>query len=130
MDVKLPSNRKLGLFFSFLFSLLGAYFFISQALTASYFSFFLSISFLLIAALRAEALMPLNKLWMKIGLTLGMIVNPLVLGVIFFLLITPLGLALRLFGRDELCLKISEKSTFWKVRSKNHGAQHFFHRQF
>ena len=130
MDIRLPSNRKFGLFFSLLFSLLGAYLFISQALVASWFLFFLSMSFLLISVLRAETLMPLNKLWMKIGLTLGMIVNPLVLGVIFFILITPLGLALRLSGRDELCLKIREKSTFWKVRPKNHGAQHFFHRQF
>ena len=130
MDVKLPSNQKFGLFFSLLFCLLGAYLFIIQATTASYFSFFLSMSFLLIAIVSPDALLPLNSLWMQIGLTLGMVVNPLVLGVLFFLLITPVGVVLRLFGRDELFLKLTEKSTYWNVRPNSHANQHFFHRQF
>ena len=130
MDARLPSNKKFGFFFSFVFCLLGAYLFIIQVTAASYFSFFISLSFLSMAIFCAKALMPLNRLWMRIGLTLGRVVNPLVLGVIFFLLITPVGLALRLFGRDELFLKLTEKPTYWNVRPNNRVAQQFFHRQF
>ena len=60
---------------------------------------------------------PFNKLWFKFGLLLGKIISPIVLGLIFFVIITPVGLLMRLAGRDELQLKLNDSHTHWKIRS-------------
>jgi len=78
-----------------------------------------SLVFFLVTLFKAEILKPLNKLWMKIGILLGIIVSPIVLGVIFFGLITPYGLIMRIMGRDEMKLKRSKKETYWILRPTN-----------
>ena len=75
--------------------------------------------FFLITAIIPQVLLPLNKLWMRLGLLLGMIVSPIVLGIIFFGLVTPYGVVMRMFGRDELRLKFTKKSSHWISRSES-----------
>jgi hypothetical protein len=77
-----------------------------------------ALAFLLVTLIKSDALLPLNKLWMRFGLLLSMIVSPIVLGVIFFGLFTPYALIMRIFGRDELRLKIKKGETHWKSRSQ------------
>jgi len=113
-DEQLPSNRKFGFFFTIIFSSVGAYLFFYGSLIPSYLMLALAGLFLLVTLIRTDALMPLNRLWMKIGLLLGMIIHPIVMGLIFFGLFTPLSLLMKLFGRDELRLKLSDRASHWK----------------
>ena len=76
-----------------------------------------SIVFFLVTLFKAEILKPLNKLWMGFGLVLGMIVSPIVMGFIFFMIFTPIGILMRLFGRDELLLKFKAKPSYWSKRN-------------
>ena len=97
-EIELPSNRKFGLFFTFVFLVAAAYFYYSDNVTWAY-SFILgALVFLLVALIKSDALLPLNKLWMRFGLLLSMIVSPIVLGVIFFGLFTPYALIIKIFG--------------------------------
>lgn len=77
-----------------------------------------------------EALLPLNKAWLRLGLILGSLVNPIVLGVIFFVVITPLGVTMRIFGRDELQLRVVARDTYWNTRNETSIASESFRRQF
>jgi polyferredoxin len=118
-EVKLPSNRKFGFFFTIIFALIAAYFIYSMKITWAYTFIAAALIFLVISLIKSDALLPLNKLWIRFGLMLGMIVSPLVLGVIFFGLVTPYGVVMRLFGRDELRLKQKKLKTHWIPRSQN-----------
>lgn len=115
----LPSNKKFGFFFFFIFL-------ISSLLSLSYeniFLFglflFLGFTFLILSLVKPNKLEYLNLSWMKFGLLLGNFINPLVLGLIYFLIITPMAIIMKFFRRDELKLKIKIKKTYWISRSKN-----------
>jgi hypothetical protein len=117
--IKLPSNKKFGFFFTFVFIFIASYFFFFKvSIIETYIFFSLAIVFLLITFFNAKALYPLNRLWMRFGLFLGTIINPIILGTIFFLLITPYSLIMRLFGRDELRLKLKKRESHWKIREQ------------
>lgn len=115
-DIKLPSNKKFGLFFAIIFFILATYFFYLNNQIASSSLLILSIIFLITSLLKPNLLLPLNKLWMKLGISLGMIFNPIVMGILFFGLITPYAIMMRIMGRDVLHLKKSNKS-HWIPRS-------------
>ena len=118
-DIELPSNKKFGFFFTFVFAILAFYFlFIDSILWAQALAI-LAVLFLLITVIIPQVLLPLNKLWMRLGLLLGMIVSPIILGIIFFGLVTPYGVVMRMFGRDELRLKFTNKSSHWISRSES-----------
>jgi energy-coupling factor transporter transmembrane protein EcfT len=117
-EIKLPSNKKFGFFFTFIFAAAAAYFYNSENMTWSFVFVAVSFIFLFITLIRDALLLPLNKLWMRFGFLLGMIISPLVLGVIFFGLFTPIAMLMRLSGRDELRLKLSNKSSHWISRSE------------
>ena len=116
--IELPSNRKFGFFFTFVFALVSAYFYYSVNLGWAYLFVAVASIFLLITLIKSDALLPLNKLWMRFGLLLGMVVSPIVLGIIFFGLFTPIAVLMRLKGRDELRLKFTHKSSHWVSRSE------------
>jgi len=82
--IELPSNRKFGLFFTFVFALCACYFFYNNALIFAYALIGTSITFFLVSILKSDILLPLNKLWMRFGLLLGMVISPIVLGSNFF----------------------------------------------
>ncbi|MAS00486.1 MAG: hypothetical protein CMH24_03905 [Nitrosomonadales bacterium] len=130
-NIKLPSNRKFGFFFTLIFALIGIYFFIDGPNSTSYILFTTSTLFFLITLIKPNALLPLNKLWMQFGLLLGTIINPIILGIIFFGLFTPMGLLMKLFGRDELRLKIiNNRKSYWKKRKLNDVLTDAFRHQF
>ncbi len=115
-DVELPSNKKFGIFFGVFFKVVCLY----QIFQANYFLaslfFVIGVIFILIAFYKNELLLPLNKLWMRLGMLLGLLVTPMIFGLIFFGLIAPLGIFIRVLGRDELRLKIMKKQTYWVPR--------------
>ena len=117
-EVELPSNKKFGFFFTFIFTLVAVYFFSTTNLKWTYAFSIVALLFLLITLIKSDALLPLNKLWMRFALLLGMIISPIVLGIIFFGLVTPYALVMKIFGRDELRLKIKKNQTHWKDRRK------------
>ena len=117
-EIELPSNRKFGFFFSFVFALVAAYFYFSTNVSWAYVFIATALIFLIITLIKSDALLPLNKLWMRFGLLLGMIVSPIVLGIIFFELFTPIAILMRLSGRDELRLKFTQKASHWISRGE------------
>ncbi len=129
-EIKLPSNRKFGFFFTIIFLIISSYFFFNESYKSGYFFLLISIIFFIITILKAELLLPLNKLWMRFGFTLGLIINPIVLGIIFFLIFTPIGLIMRLFKRDELRLKIKKRDSHWKLRTEKNVNVDLFKQQF
>ena len=126
-EVALPSNRKFGFFFTFVFAVASAYFYYAENMTWAYSFFVAAFVFLIVTLVKSYALLPLNKLWMRFGLLLGMIVSPIVLGVIFFGLFTPIATLMRLSGRDELRLKFLHKSSHWISRSEPVKPESFKH---
>ena len=126
-EIELPSNRKFGFFFTFVFTALAAYFYYSTNVSWANVFIAIALVFLLITLLKSETLLPLNKLWMRFGLLLGMIVSPIVLGVIFFGLFTPIAMLMRLSGRDELRLKYAQKASHWISRGEPIKSESFKH---
>lgn len=116
-EIQLPSNKKFGFFFTFVFAVASAYFYNAISASLSYVFGLTSLLFLIISAVKAEILLPLNKLWMRFGHLLGMIVSPIVLGIIFFGLFMPIAIVMRLSGRDELRLKFIKKPSHWIPRN-------------
>jgi hypothetical protein len=113
----LPTNRKFGWFFAFVFLVFAAYAYWKAWDTVAVVALILCLLFVLLALLAPQILAPLNRLWYGFGLLLGKIVSPIVLGIIFFVLITPVSLLTRLFGRDELKLKKRSVQSYWVERS-------------
>ena len=72
-----------------------------------------SLIFLILGLINSIILTPLNRLWFKFGIILGKIISPIILGIIFFLIVTPTGILLRLFGKDVINLKYNNESSYW-----------------
>ena len=103
-EIKLPSNRKFGFFFTAIFLVITIYlYYINSELVYIY--GIICFVFLIVTILKANALLPLNKLWMRFGILLGMIISPIIMGIIYFGIFTPIAIIMRLFGRDELRIK-------------------------
>ena len=115
-EVELPSNRKFGAFFSVVFLAGAAYFFYANSQTVAWVFCALASVLVITTLLNADLLLPLNKVWMRFGLLLGMIISPIVMGVIFFGLITPCGILMRIGGRDELRIKDKHTDSYWISR--------------
>lgn len=127
----LPSNRNFGFLFAGVFALLSAY--AAYQGTEPYRVYGWLIAGMvvgLVAVIAPTALTPFNNAWMKLGELMGKVVSPLVLGVIFFVLITPIALLTRLFGRDELRLKKTNVSSYWIDRVPPGPAGDSFKNQF
>lgn len=125
--IELPSNRKFGFFFTFVFGIFAVYFLTFKEMIWVFIIFVLaSLIFLIITLVKNEILLPLNKLWMKFGILLGMIVSPIIMGIIFFGLFTPIAILMKLINRDQLRLKLKyNKSNFWIVRSEPINSKSF-----
>ena len=116
-DLNLPTNRKFGWFFAAIFALFAAYAHWKSWGEAATIALILSTIFTVVSLVSPQLLSPLNRLWYGLGLLLGKIVSPIVLGMMFFLLITPISLITRLFGRDELKIKKRSVDSYWVDRS-------------
>jgi len=118
-DLKLPSNRKFGGVFTTFFIIAFCYFYYEGNLVIANSFGILALIFVIFTIFWSEALLPLNKIWIRFGLLVGILIGPLVLGVLFFGMFTPIAIFTRLFGRDELCLQSNKKNTFWASRDES-----------
>ena len=109
---KLPTNRNFGIVFSIVFLIIAIYPLISSG-DIRIWSLIVSIFFLFLGIFNSNLLSPLNKLWMKFGIFLGNVISPIIMGIIYFLVVTPIGILLRLFRKDVLRLKYDDSNTYW-----------------
>ena len=110
------SNKSFGIVFGvFFFILLAFSFYKNQSLNVYYLT--LALLFFILGFLNSKILTPLNKAWIKFGELLGMIIAPIVMAIVYFLVIFPTTILLKLFGKDLLGLKINKSSkSFWTLR--------------
>jgi hypothetical protein len=115
-DVRGSSDRAFGLVFAGFFALVGlAPLFKHHALRP--WALVLAGVFLAVGLLRPAWLHPLNQAWIKLGLLLGRIVNPIVMGVLFFVIVAPTAIVFRLLGKDPLRLALQgDASSYWIER--------------
>ena len=113
-DIELPTNEKFGSLFFAIFFLLGVYAFFASKTWLLISSGCILILILLALFFNPALLQPFNRAWMYIGFCIGRVISPLVLGLIYFLLISPLGIILKIFNRDELDIKKYKKTSSWK----------------
>ena len=111
-NIKVGSNRSFGIVFFIVFFLIATYPLLSEG-DLRLWSLFISIIFLILGILNSKILSPLNKVWFKFGIFLGKIVSPLVMGLIFFAVVTPIGILMRFLNKDLLNLKFNKNSTYW-----------------
>ena len=108
-DIKLPSNKSFGIVFFIVFILITFYPLLNND-DLRIWALIISFIFLTLGLLNSSLLTPLNKIWFKFGLFLGKIVSPIVMGVIFFFVVTPIGLLMRIFKKDLLNLKYNNRN--------------------
>ena len=114
-NFELPSNRKFGYLWSLIFIFLSIY---NSSLVIRISFATLSVTIFVIALFKPIILQKLNLCWFRLGLILNRIISPIILGTIFFGLLTPLAFILRILGRDELRIhKQKNNSTFWIKRN-------------
>ena len=115
-DVKISSNRSFGIVFFVVFLLIALYPLTNEG-EIRIWSVIISLIFLILGLLNSKILAPLNKLWFKFGIFLGKMISPLIMGIIFFLVVTPIGLIMRLLGKDVLNLKYNDNQSYWIERN-------------
>ena len=113
--IKVSSNKSFGIVFSIFFLLISVYPLLNND-PIYYWSLFVSFIFLVLGLMNSKILSPLNLLWFKFGILLGKIVSPVVMGIIFFLVVTPISIILKIFGKDVLNLKFNNNKTYWIVK--------------
>ena len=111
-NLKIGSNRSFGIVF-FIFFLIIALYPLIYSNEVRLWSFIISIVFLILGLLNSKILNPLNRLWFKFGIFLGKIISPLIMGFVFFFVVTPIGVLMRLFNKDLLNLKFNNNSSYW-----------------
>ena len=114
-NIDLPSEKKFGIFFSFIFLIL--YFFIFKNFYIKNIFLVFSIVFFLVSFLQPSLLKIPNKIWFKFGILLGNIVSPVIMGIIFILVFFPISILVKLFKGDFMEVKINKKvNSYWKNR--------------
>ena len=115
-EVKIGSNRSFGIVFSIAFLLISLYPLINGE-NLRLWSLIISIVFFVLGIINSNLLKPLNKLWFKFGLILGKIISPFIMGMIFFVVVTPIAILMRLLRKDLLNLKFNKNNTYWIQKS-------------
>ena len=116
-DIKIGSNRSFGIVFFVVFLLIGFWPILSGN-ELRIWSILISLIFLILGILNSKVLTPLNKAWFRFGVFLGNFVSPIIMGIIFFLVVTPIGLLMKLLGKDLINLKKNNEKTYWIRRNK------------
>ena len=115
-EIKISSNRSFGIVFFIVFLLIALYPLL-KGNDLRIWSLVISFIFLALGSINSKILTPLNRLWFKFGLLLGRFISPLIMGIIFFIVVTPIGIIMRLLKKDLLNLKYNKKESYWINKS-------------
>ena len=119
--VWMSSNRSFGLVFFAFFLIIGLWP-IFEYEQVRIWSIIAALIFLILGILDSKYLTPLNRFWMKFGLFLGKIISPIVMGIVFFLVVTPIGIMMQIFGKDLLNIKYKKNESYWVYRKDKFGS--------
>ena len=111
-NIKIGSNRSFCIVFFIVFLLIALYPLINEE-NFRLWSLVISLIFLVLGLINSQILTPLNKLWFKFGILLGKIVSPIIMGIIFFFVVTPIGFIMRAIGKDLINLKYNNNKSYW-----------------
>ena len=114
--IKIGSNRSFGIVFFIVFLIITIYPLLKSN-DIRIWSIPFSLIFLILGLTNSKVLTPLNKLWFKFGIALGSIMAPIVMGLIFFMVVTPTSLLMKLFNKDVLNLKKNNNKSYWILRN-------------
>ena len=118
---KKSSNKSFGILFFLVFFVFGLWP-LTKEMNPNVFLIIISIIFLILGILNSKVLSPLNNLWIKLGEILGKIIAPVVMALVYFLILTPISLLVRAFGKDLLGLKyLKQQNSYWIKRKKDIG---------
>ena len=116
------SNKSFGLLFFVVFLIIGLWP-LKNGESINYYFIIASVVFLILGLLNSKLLSPLNKSWIKLGEILGIIIAPIVMALVYFVILTPVSIIVRVFGKDLLGLKFSKKKeSYWIKRKKILGS--------
>src|SRR6056300_1109689 len=116
-NVNRSSNKEFGIVFSIFFFLVFVFLFFKSG-QISFLLLTFSLFILILELINSPILTPFNILWFKFGLFLGKIISPVIIGILFFGVVTPISLIMKVFKKDLLNLKFSDKETYWQTRPK------------
>ncbi len=116
-DIKIGSNKSFGIVFFVVFLIIGLWP-ILNGNEIKIWSIIISLIFLILGINNSKILTPLNKLWFRFGIFLGNFIAPIIMGIIFFFVVTPTGLIMRLLGKDLIKLKKNNDKSYW-IEKKN-----------
>jgi predicted membrane protein len=117
VDVKIGSNRSFGIVFFIFFFIVSIFPLLNDGNIRGW-SLIISIIFLILGILNSKILTPLNQVWFKFGILLGRFVSPVVMGAIFFAIVTPTAVIMKVLRKNLLNLKKGNKKTYWIEKSK------------
>ena len=118
---KKSSNRSFGILFFLVFLGFGLWP-LTKGMNPNIYLIIISVIFLILGLLNSKLLSPLNNLWIKFGEILGKVIAPIVMAVVYFLILTPISLLVRLFGKDLIGMKFSNNiKSYWIKRKKHLG---------
>ncbi len=116
------SNRSFGLLFFIVFLIIGLWP-LKNGESFNYYFIIISLIFLILGIINSPLLTPLNKLWVKFGEILGLVIAPIVMAIVYFIILTPISLIVRMFGKDLLGVNFSKKvNSYWIERKKKLGS--------
>ena len=116
-NIKISSNKSFGIVFFIVFLIISIYPLVDGDMLRIW-ALVISIIFLILGLLNSKILTPLNKLWFKFGILLGTIVSPIVMGIVFFIVVTPISLIMKILGKDILNLKKNKNQSYWVDKSE------------
>tara|TARA_Y100000590_G_scaffold87568_1_gene98207 strand:+ start:680 stop:1069 length:390 start_codon:yes stop_codon:yes gene_type:complete len=115
-DIKISSNRNFGIVFSIVFLIIGLWPLLNDYDLRTW-SLIISIIFFVLGLLNSKLLTPFNYTWFRFGIFLGNFISPLIMGFVFFFVVTPTGILMRLFKKDLINLKKNNDKTYWIKKS-------------
>jgi len=120
MNNKKNSNRTFGILFFLVFLVIGIWPILNNE-GLRWWSIIISLIFLFLGVINSKILTPFNKIWIKIGELLGRVIAPIVMAIIYFFIVTPMAILLKLLRKDLLKIKFSPATTYWIKRDKKFG---------
>ena len=111
-QISKSSNKSFGIVFFIVFLIIAFYPLFYEG-SLRIWSLIISITFLILGLTNSKVLTPLNNIWISFGIILGKVISPLIMGIIFFFVVTPIGVFMRIIGKDLLNLKFTKQKSYW-----------------